>query len=56
MTPEQFAKRMQAIHERNGKDREAAHEEADELMAETLRSLGYGAGVAIFEKLEKWYA
>lgn len=35
---------------------EMAHILADELMCKLLRELGYGEGVDIFEKMDKWYA
>ena len=37
-------------------DTEGAHGRADDLLCEVLRHLGYGEGVAIFEKMDKWYA
>ena len=33
----------------------SSHEEADDLMCEVLKSLGYEAGVKIFEEMTKWY-
>ena len=54
MTPEEFAKKMEELS-LNG-DIEEAHGNADDLMCELLRQLGYGEGVQIFQEMEKWYA
>jgi hypothetical protein len=54
MTPEDFAERMKAIIEME--NAEEAHSEADKLMCDALRSLGYGEGVDAFEKADFWYA
>lgn len=54
MTPEEFKKQMEDIWEHNNP--ESGHENADNLMCELLRSLGYGDGVDIFNKEYKWYA
>ena len=35
---------------------ECDHIEADRLMCEVLKELGYGDGVKLFEELHKWYA
>lgn len=56
MTPEQFRDRMKEIDEKYSADTEGAHGRADDLLCEVLRHLGYGEGVAIFEKMDKWYA
>ena len=53
-TPSEFASKMQEIFDRN--DTEDAHAEADELMTELLKSLGYERGMKIFDDAEKWYA
>lgn len=45
--------------EKNGKpfyDIEGAHSEADSIMCDLLRELGYGDGVDIFQEANKWYA
>lgn len=60
MTPEQFAEKMRDLYN-DSYNRKAmgvveAHEKADALMCELLRSLGYGEGVEIFEAADKWYA
>ena len=54
MSPEEFAQRMREIAENS--DTEAAHGEADKLMCDVLRSLGYSEGIDIFDSMEKWYA
>lgn len=55
MNPEEFKEAMQeAISQ--GFDEEITHKELDNLMCILLRQLGYGEGVDIFEKAEKWYA
>ena len=54
LTPEKFAEKMREIFER--RDCEMAHHAADELMCDLLRSLGYGAGVEVFENADRWYA
>jgi len=35
---------------------EPAHIAADELLCSTLRRLGYGEAVDVFEQMPKWYA
>lgn len=37
-------------------DKEIRHFNMDMLMVKTLRDLGYGEGVDIFVKTDKWYA
>lgn len=37
-------------------DKEIRHFNMDMLMVRTLRDLGYGEGVDIFVKTDKWYA
>lgn len=54
MSPEQFDAKMREIAAQW--DQEGRHAEADELMVEVLRSLGYGAGCDVYEKMSKWYA
>lgn len=49
-----FANEMRRIDRNN--DTEMAHILADELMCKLLRELGYGEGVDIFEKMDKWYS
>ena len=54
MSPEEFCDRMKKILDDH--DLESAHSDADELMCEVLRQLGYGDGVKVFELADKWYA
>lgn len=53
---ERFAERMKSIQLEFKDDEEICHEEMDALMCETLRDLGYGEGVDIFEETPKWYS
>ncbi len=55
MTPEEFAKKVREAFSGPG-DAENWHAEADYVMCELLRQLGYGKGVDIFEAGQKWYA
>ena len=63
-SPEAFTGRMESIRIGNtfyGADAKRVdpfhfHEEADELMLEFLRHLGYGEGCRIFEENPKWYS
>lgn len=54
MSPEKFAETMQAC--RDIGDQEARHGDADDLLCEVLRSLGYDKGIDIFNAMDKWYA
>ena len=62
LTPAEFAIAMRKIE--NGEaydddrmyDQEDQHIDADELMCNVLRSLGYGDGIDIFDSMPKWYA
>ena len=59
LTPEEFKAAMFEIwHSKRSRyyDCEPRHIDADSLMCEVLRQLGYGDGVDIFENMEKWYA
>ena len=56
ITPEEFEKNMKEIFEKHGDDPEICHDIMDELLAETLRSLGYNKGIEIFDKAERWYS
>ena len=49
-----FANEMRRIDRDDNTER--AHNHADELMCKLLRELGYGEGVDIFEKMDKWYS
>ena len=54
MTPEEFKEKMDEIRAIGYE--EDCHIYGDKLMCELLRSLGYGDGVEIFEKMPKWYS
>jgi len=61
LSPEEFLIAMMQIE--NGEvyhgdlyDEEDQHKNADDLICNVLRSLGYGDGIDIFEKMHKWYA
>ena len=54
LTPQEFADQMREIC--NSGDEEALHVSADNLLTDVLTSLGYGDGVAIFNRTPKWYA
>jgi hypothetical protein len=56
MEPREFTERMKSIAEPHHADEEAQHGNADDLMCEVLRSLGYEEGVRLFEEMPKWYA
>lgn len=56
MTPEEFANKMQQLKNTKGHDEEGFHGDADDLMCELLRSLGYEKGIEIYDSIEKWYA
>lgn len=49
-----FTNEMRRIERNN--NTELAHIFADELMCKLLRELGYGEGIDIFEKMDKWYS
>lgn len=54
MTPEEFARRMREIAA--DEDQESRHVNADVLMEEVLRSLGYGEGCDVYHNMPLWYA
>ena len=59
MTPAEFAKRMQAVlddYNNNHGDREQWHREADDLICEVLKSIGYEEGVKIYDSEYKWHS
>lgn len=53
-TPEEFKQMMKEIAKKN--DTEKGHIEADHLMCDLLRELGYQEGADIFEEMGKWYS
>lgn len=54
MTPQEFKERME--HIATVGDIEEGHAEADRLMCELLRELGYKDGVVVYDAMNKWYA
>lgn len=56
ITPDDFEKKMTELNEKYSDDPELCHQYMDELMMELLESLGYTAGVDIFNNAHKWYA
>jgi len=60
VTPRDFEIEMEGLVERKAEDYDFGlqelHEAVDDLMCETLISLGYSAGVEIFKNIKKWYA
>jgi hypothetical protein len=58
MTKEEFKERAQKIFDENeGYAGEDGHMQVDRLMEECLRSLGYGEGIDIMNKMSNfWYS
>lgn len=56
LTPKEFRARMAGIRKAHFDDTETLHAEADTLLSETLRKLGYEDGCDIYDNLPKWYA
>lgn len=59
MTPEEFKDEMVkcfSTPDSVGYNTEDKHREADGLMADVLRELGYGDGIDIFYDSERWYS
>lgn len=55
MTPLEFERKMMDIIVLHRDNPDCAHADADELMSEVLKSLGYDRGVHMFEELDKYY-
>jgi len=59
-TPDEFYEKMEDITGFDGLryfcDPEGSHSQADDLLCEVLREMGYGAGIVLFENMPKWYA
>lgn len=53
MKPEEFKNRMSELYMTFKDDVKVCHSKMDDLMCELLRTLGYDAGVEIFEKAER---
>jgi hypothetical protein len=57
MTPKEFARAMREIQPPGERgDAEIEHQNADALMCEVLKELGYEEGVEIFLGMTLWYA
>lgn len=56
ITPESFELRMQSIAEDYIERNKEIHAYMNDLMEETLISLGYEKGVEIFRNQDRWYA
>lgn len=52
---DEFNKKMKYISENQWRT-EDAHIEMDDVMCDTLKKLGFGEGIEIFEDTEKWYS
>jgi hypothetical protein len=55
LTPDEFKEEMALLEVAFRDDAETKHEKMDMLMEATLRKLGYGDGVDIFNEAYKWY-
>ena len=57
MTPEQFKQKMIELYDLESDDFDVgySHVEADRLMMKILKALGYGDGIEIFKRAERWY-
>ena len=56
ITPREFEERMASIFNDRSLDEYDKHVDMDAVMRVTLESLGYGAGIKIYKRLEKYYA
>jgi hypothetical protein len=54
MKPEEFTLALSRIFPEEGYDSEIAHGQADDLMTDTLESLGYDC--SLFSEADIWYA
>ena len=54
MTPEEFEQAMLVIEKEVGWDPEAAHCRMDALIVQTMKALGYQAGIKVFEEQHKY--
>lgn len=55
MTGHEALEQMRALYDTRG-DNEADHTEADKILVELLRSLGFNALCDIYDSFVKWYA
>jgi hypothetical protein len=56
LTSFEFKKAIEEIAEKYCGNEEVCHAVMDDLLCDTLRSLGYQDGIDIFDSTEKWYA
>lgn len=56
MTEAEAIEKLKAIRERSGDDYEEGHSDADDVLRNFLRALGYAALVREYDKQGKWYA
>lgn len=56
MDVDEFEAKMADIFANPNTDIEEKHIQADDLMCEVLKNLGYELGIEIFENAQKWYA
>ena len=56
LTPGGFRRKMKRLKDEWGEDEERVHGLMDNLMAELLTELGYGAGIKIFKAQRKYYS
>ena len=56
ITPKTFTRRINRIQKEYEGDKETRHCRLDDMLCETLRLLGYGKGVDVFENTDKWYS
>lgn len=54
-TPAQFEEVMRRLWEKSMQDGVAAHEEADDAIANLLCSIGYKKGIHYYNLMERWY-
>ena len=54
LTPAEFAAKMREQAARG--DTEMAHSDADEIIVQLLRQLGYDEGADIYNNMERWFA
>lgn len=56
MTPDEFFESMNAVVNKHNHDFEAAHADADEIICNLLKQLGYEKGVEVFNNMTKQYS
>lgn len=56
LAPEEFFDSAASICEQHRGAPEQQHSELDALMEDTLKDLGYGKGIEVIRKADRWYA